>query len=84
MGDRAADCSASSASIPIRSDRLRDIVAAYSDMARPTAIYLAGIAVFVAVLHNPTWDVAAIAAGVVTGISFLRSQDKQAEIGSRQ
>lgn len=67
---------------------LRDIVAAYTDMARPTTIYLSGVAVAVGpfIVRADEWKIAAlgIAAGVVTGVAYFRSQDRRAEIGRAQ
>lgn len=68
--------------MPIKSDRLRDIVAALEDLARPAITYACGFGVAVSVfLPHPNTEVVAIAAGVATGVSYFRSRDKQAAVG---
>lgn len=69
---------------PIKSDRLRDIVAAVEDLARPFTIYACGATVAIGVLIPPvTPEKLIIAAGVATGVSYFRSKDKQAAIGKQ-
>lgn len=64
--------------------RLRDAVEAFGDLARPFSIYVAAIGLVAGVftLREDANRLAAlgILAGVVTGVSFFRSQDKRAEI----
>lgn len=67
----------------IKSDRLRDFVAAFNTMARPATIYMGGIACMVAVFITPGWDTASIAAGMATGVSYFKSKDNQAAIGKQ-
>lgn len=67
----------------IQTPWLRDSVAAYKAVVRPTTILACGIAVAVAAMREPAlWEIVAIAAGVVTGVSYFRSLDKQGSVGT--
>jgi hypothetical protein len=60
---------------------LRDAVEAFKQLARPVATVMCGYAVMMAALRNPVEMVVAIAAGIVVGVSYFRSQDKRAGVG---
>lgn len=71
----------------IKGDKLRDFVVAYSDLARPTSIYLASLALCggtLLILHEDANKLMAlgILAGVITGVSYFRSKDKQTQINA--
>lgn len=59
---------------------LRDAVAAYNSVTRPTVILAAGLAVALAAFMEPKqFEIVGIAAGLAGGVGFLRSLDKKTE-----
>ncbi len=64
----------------IQSIWLRDTVAAYNSVTRPTVILATGLAVaYAAFMETKMFEIVGIAAGLAGGVGFLRSLDKKTE-----
>lgn len=60
---------------------LTEFKTAYTDMSRPTAVYLSAMGLVYAIVKSPTIEMALVLAGIITGVSYLRSQDKRLGVG---
>lgn len=61
---------------PIKNDRLRDVVAAITDLARPFSMYAGAITVCIGALEIRTTESLMVAAGLAGVYSVMRTVDK--------